>query len=122
MPKYENYNLFSNIDLFAKYSLKNYKKYEKTHETYFVIPDRAEYIEYYPEFKQIPMENIIVSNLGTREDKNLIEEYKKQIKSSKPSVIYMPEICTNSKIKYSKDKNIQVIQTTITPVFKIYIN
>ena len=118
MPKYENFNLFSNIDLMAKYSSFDFKK-QNNYESYFVIPDYINYIDYY---KDIPKEKVIVSNYGVREDVDLIYEYKKQIKTKNKVVLYLPEICTNSEIKYSKSLNIKRINTTMVPIYKIYLD
>ncbi|MBQ9149909.1 glycosyltransferase family 39 protein [bacterium] len=119
IPKYENFNLFSNIYLMAKYSSDDYKDY-KAYESYFVIPDRVDYIKYFPE---IPKDRVIVSNFGVREDVDLISYYLQQInyKKGEKIILYLPEICINSKIKYSKELNIKKIDTTIVPVYKIYI-
>ncbi len=121
MPKYENYNLFSNIDNLIKYSIQDYKNY-KYENVYFIIPDTNAYLKYYPE---MPKDRVIISNLGTREDKDLIKEYVKEIKKYNPKtekiVLYLPEICINSKIKYSKKENIKKINTSILPIYKIFL-
>ncbi len=121
MPKYENYNLFSNIDTLIKYASNDYKKY-KYENVYFIVPDTKAYLKYYP---QIPKEKVIISNLGTREDKDLIKEYLKEIKKintkSNKFILYLPEICVNSKIKYSKKENIKKINTSILPIYKIFL-
>ncbi len=121
MPKYENYNLFSNIDTLIKYAINDYKNY-KYENVYFIIPDSKAYLKYYP---QLPQEKIIISNLGTREDKDLIKEYLKEIKKINPKLtnitLYLPEICVNSKIKYSKKENIKKINTSILPIYKIFL-
>jgi len=119
LPKYENFNLFSNIDLMANYSINDFI-YHKNYKAYFVIPDKIDYIKYFP---KIPSNKIIVSNFGVREDIDLIDFYKKQINYKKGNkiILYLPEICINSKIKYSKELNIRKINTTIVPVYKIYL-
>ncbi len=117
MPKYENYNLFSNIDTFIKYANKDHINQEGF-KTFFIVPDSKNYLKHYPDF---PKENIIISNLGSREDKDLLFEYKKEIPTNKKTVIYLPEICINSKLKYSDNKNIKKINTSILPVYKIYL-
>ena len=116
MPKYENFNLFSNIDLMAKYSSSDYKNHNL--ESYFVIPDRKDYIKYYP---KIPSNKVIVSNFGIREDIDLIEFYLSQTNKRKNLVLYLSEICINSKIKYSDKLDIKKIDTTIVPIYKIVI-
>ena len=116
IPKYENFNLFSNIDTFSKYSSADYKN--QTKETYFIIPDSKSYLKKYPD---LPKERVIISNTGSREDIDLLKEYKKQLPKNKEIILYVPEICINSKIKYSKSKNIKKINTSILPMYKIYL-
>jgi len=118
IPKYENFNLFSNINPMVKYSLRDYLEFEKEYNIYFVVPDKVEYMKY---FKHIPEEKIIVSQFGVREDVDLIDFYLLNIKEKKNIILYLPEICTNSKIKYSKDLNIKKLETTIVPIYKIVI-
>ena len=117
MPKYENFNLFSNIDTLMKYASFNHHDQDKSWDIYFVIPDYIDYSKYY---KDIPNDKIIVSNYGIREDVDLLKEYLKD-KNSKKILLYLPEICINSKIKYSKELNIKRINTTTIPIYKIYI-
>ena len=112
MPKYENFNLFSNINEMMKYSAADSKNNENY---YFVIPDRIDYIKY---FKDVDIKRVIVTNYGTREDIDLMNEYKKNI-SEKNAILYIPEIAVNSRIKYSKETNIIKIDTTTVPVYKI---
>ena len=116
MPKYENFNLFSNIDLMAKYSSFDYKNHNL--ESYFIIPDRKDYVKYYP---KIPSNKVIVSNFGIREDIDLIEFYLSQTNNRKNLILYLSEICINSKIKYSDKLDIKKIDTTIVPIYKIVI-
>lgn len=118
IPKYENFNLFSNINPLINYSLSDYLQYEKRYNIYFVVPDKIEYMKY---FKQIEKDKIIVSQYGTREDVDLVEFYLSKTKKKKNIILYLPEICTNSKIKYSKYANIKKIETTIVPIYKIVI-
>lgn len=120
IPKYENFNLFSNINLMANYSGSDFN-YCKNYEIYFVIPDKIDYIKY---FKFIPKDKVIVSNYGVREDIDLIEFYKNKInyKINDRIILYLPEICINSKIKYSKEINVKKINTTIVPIYKIYLD
>ncbi|MBQ4647137.1 MAG: glycosyltransferase family 39 protein [Candidatus Gastranaerophilales bacterium] len=118
IPKYENFNLFSNINPMVKYSLRDYLEFEKEYNIYFVVPDKVEYMKY---FKHIPEEKIIVSQFGVMEDVDLIDFYLSNIKEKKNIILYLPEICTNSKIKYSKDLNIKKLETTIVPIYKIVI-
>lgn len=121
IPKYENFNLFSNINSMINYSLNDYVNQEKEYDSYFVVPDRSEYMKF---FKYFPENRVIISNYGVREDIDLIEEYLKQIKrkDGRKIILYLSEICTNSKIKYSKTLNLRKIKTTIVPVYKIYID
>ena len=49
--------------------------------------------------------------------KNVSKSYKKGNKV----ILYLPEICINSKIKYSKELNIKKLETTIVPIYKIVI-
>ncbi len=112
MPKYENFNLFSNINEMMKYSISDSRNNENF---YYVIPDRIDYIKY---FKDINPDKVIVTNYGTREDIDLINSYKKKV-LYKNSILYVPEIAVNSKIKYSKILNVKKIETTGVPVYKI---
>ena len=118
IPKYENFNLFSNIDLAMNYSSSDF--INQKIETYFVVPDKKDYAKYYP---QIPYDKVIVSNYGVREDINLIEFYKNEInfKKGDKAILYLPEICINSKIKYSKELNVKKLNTTIVPIYKIVL-
>lgn len=118
-PKYENFNLFSNIDLMANYSSYDFV-YHKDYKTYFVIADKNEYAKYFP---KIPSDRIIVSKYGVREDVDLVEFFKKEInyKEGEKVILYLPEICINSKIKYSKELNVKKINTTIVPIYKIML-
>ena len=100
------------------YSLRDYQEYKKDYNIYFVIPDRIEYLKY---FKYAPKENIIVSRYGVREDIDLIKFYLSKTKEKKNIILYLPEICINSKIKYSKELNIKKLETTIVPIYKIVI-
>ena len=118
IPKNENFNLFSNINPMINYSLRDYLEYENEYNIYFVVPDKVEYMKY---FKHIPEEKIIVSQFGVREDIDLIDFYLSQIKEKKNIILYLPEICINSKIKYSKELNIKKLETTIVPIYKIVI-
>ena len=118
-PKYENFNLFSNINLMANYSVSDFV-YHKNYKSYFVIPDKKEYAKYFP---KIPSDKIIVSKFGVREDIDLIEFFKKEIRYKKGDkvILYLPEICINSKIKYSKVLDVKKINTTIVPIYKIML-
>ena len=78
-------------------------------------------MNYMKYFKHIPEEKIIVSQYGVREDVDLIEFYLSKIKEKKNIILYLPEICTNSKIKYSNNLNIKKLETTIVPIYKIVI-
>ncbi|MBR5303321.1 MAG: glycosyltransferase family 39 protein [Candidatus Gastranaerophilales bacterium] len=118
IPRYENFNLFSNINTMVNYSLRDYIEHEKDYKIYFVVPDKTEYMKYY---KNVPEEKIIVSQYGVREDVDLIEFYLSKIKEKKNVMLYLPEICINSKIKYSKALNIKKLETTIVPIYKIMI-
>lgn len=118
ISKNENFNLFSNINSMINYSLRDYLEYQKEYNIYFVIPDRIEYMKY---FQYIPKEKIIVSQYGTRENIDLIKFYLSKTKEKKNIILYLPEICTNSKIKHSKDINIKKLETTIVPIYKIVI-
>lgn len=118
IPKNENFNLFSNINSMINYSLRDYQEYKKEYNIYFVIPDRIEYLKH---FKYAPKENIIVSQYGVREDIDLIKFYLSKTKEKKNIILYLPEICINSKIKYSKELNIKKLETTIVPIYKIMI-
>ena len=81
-----------------------------------------DYINYFKnDFKNISKNNILISNFGSREDKDLILEYKKMAKKESNLIFYVPEICVNSEIKYRKNPNIQKIETTIFPIYKITI-
>ena len=70
MPKYENFNLFSNIYFMVKYSTSDYYKYQNTDtDIYFIIPDNIKYIDYFKnEFKDIDTSKIIISNNGIKEN------------------------------------------------------
>ena len=118
MPKYENFNLFSNINEMMKYYTADGLK---SKNSYFAVPDRIEYISYFKKVnKDIDLKKAIVSNYGTRDDIDLKEFFKSKI-TSKEFELYIPEICTNSKIKFSKDENVKTIYTTTVPVYKIQI-
>lgn len=121
IPKYENFNLFSNINSMVGYSLNDYMQYEDEYKIYLVVPDKAEYMKYFRNFSQ---DRVIVSQYGVREDVDLIQFYLEKInyKKGEKAIFYLPEICINSKIKYSKNLNIRKIKTTIVPVYKIYID
>ena len=43
MPKYENFNLFSNINLMAKYSFLDSETNKDKYNSYYIIPDKFEY-------------------------------------------------------------------------------
>ncbi len=116
IPKYENFNLFSNIDSQVQYFQKDYKNNKNS---YFIMPDNIRYAYYY---KDLPVEKIIVSNYGIRQDIDLINNYLSKIKQKENIVLYIPEICTNLKIKQSKELNIKKINTAIMPLYKVYIN
>lgn len=125
MPKYETFNQFSNIDLFVRYSLNDIKKYPKE-ESFLVLLENEKYLNYFKkDFKNIENSNIIVTNLNNPEKIDIINHYKKIIKSKnknlKKAVIYLPEMCINSKIKFSNQENIKTINTTIMPIYKIFI-
>jgi len=119
IPKYENFNLFSNINLLMKYVMKDIKN-NSEYEKYIVIPDYIDYIKYF----DIKLnDRIIVSNFGVREDIDLLNYYLSLIKNkeNKKIILYLPEICINSKIKYSNNINIKRIETTIVPIYKIVL-
>lgn len=121
MPKYENYNLFSNISQVAQFYGYDVK-YNENKENYFITPDFIDYIKYYP---FIDKTKTIVSNYGVREDVDLMKFYLSQVKETKKEIVfYLPEICMNSKIKFMKDnKNIKIrkFETNMVPIYKIYI-
>lgn len=116
-PRYENFNIFSNINQFISFSQNDYLQ-NKEYTSYFIIPDKFQYIKHFP---LIPKERVIVSNYGVREDVDLIKEYKKHTTEEK-ILLYIPEICTNSEIKYSDDKNIEIVETTMVPLYKVFLN
>ena len=118
IPKYENFNLFSNINLMMKYSISDSAN-QKEYDSYFVIPDKIEYSKY---FKNVSLTKIIVSNYGVREDIDLLDFYLNKINKKRKLVLYLPEICINSKIKYSKKINMVKINTSIVPIYKIYLD
>lgn len=81
IPKYENFNLFSNIYFIVKYSAADYKQYSEDYDVYFIIPDNQKYTNYFKnDFKNIKSSQIIISNNGIKEDIDMIDEY---IKNSK---------------------------------------
>ena len=43
------------------------------------------------------------------------------VKNGNKIILYLPEICINSKIKYSKELNDKKINTTIVPIYKIVL-
>lgn len=122
MPKYENYNLFSSIDFMANYSISDYKNIDKKYVSYFVIPDKMSYLNYYKEFKNIDKDRIIVSNFGVLENVDLLKFYLKNTKKEEHIVFYLSEICMNSKIKFSKTLNLKQINTPTVPIYKLLIN
>jgi len=123
IPKYENFNLFSNIYQTVKFSTVDYKNQNSQYDVFFVVPDMIDYVNYFKEdFKDINREQILVSNFGSREDKDLIEEYKRMSKKKSNVIFYVPEICVNSKIKYEKNLTVKKISTTIVPIYKITLD
>ena len=46
-PKYENFNLFDNINLMMKYSYLDSKN-NNEYQSYFIVPDKIEYVKYFP--------------------------------------------------------------------------
>lgn len=117
MPKYENFNLFSNINFAMQYAAKD-SVYYKEQNIYFVIPDNISYIKYFP---NIDKSKVVVSKYGVREDIDLVQYYLNQIKEKNNIILYLPEICINSKIKYSNNLDVKRINTTIVPIYKIVI-
>lgn len=118
IPKYENFNLFSNIDLMIQYGALDYKT-QKT-KSFFIISDKISYIKYYP---KINPKSAIEVDFKVDENTDLINKYLKKInyKKGEKIILYLPEMCINSKIKFSKTLNLRKIETTIIPVYKIYI-
>ncbi len=112
-PKYENFNLFSNLDMVAQFYESNYM--EQKMPNYLVISDRIDYAKY---FSSIPKERIIVSNYGIREDVDLFKEFKALIPDKK-AILFVPEICVNSKM--AQDINTTKINTTIVPIYKVVL-
>ncbi len=118
-PKYENFNLFSNIYFMVKYSTVDSLNYDENYDVYFVIPDNIKYTNYFKnDFDKLKNPNIIISNNGIKENIDMINDYVKNSKKKKV-VFYMPEICTNQIIK--KQYNAQKIVTSILPVYKIFV-
>lgn len=116
IPKYENFNLFSNIDLLVNYFSNDYKIQNKN--SYLIISDKIDYLKYYP---QIPKDKVVISKYGIREDVDLLEYFKSQIPNKNNAILYLGEICINSKLKKANDVNIKKIETTIVPIYKIVL-
>ncbi len=118
-PKYENFNLFSNIYFMVKYSTVDSLNYDESYDVYFVIPDNKNYTNYFKDdFNKLENPKIIISNNGIKENIDMINDYVKNSKKKKV-IFYMPEICTNQIIK--KQYNAQKIVTSILPVYKIFV-
>ena len=117
MPKYENFNLFSNINFSIQYAIEDSKKY-KDCDIVYVIPDSVDYLKYFPDMQN---KKIIVSDYQVREDIDLLDFYTSKTNKNKKTIIYLPEICVNSKIKFSKSSNIKRINTTFVPIYKIVL-
>jgi len=117
MPEYENYNLFSNINFSLEYALEDNKNYSDWN-IYYIIPDSIDYIKYFPE---IDKNKVIVSNFGVREDVDLINYYLSKIPQKEKIILYSPEICINSRIKFSQNLNVKKIDTTFVPIYKIVL-
>ena len=119
VPKYENFNLFSNIYFMVKYSTVDSVNYDDSYDVYFVIPDNYKYTNYFKnDFNKLKNPKIIISNNGIKENIDMINEYVKN-SNKKRVIFYMPEICTNQIIK--KQYNAQKIVTSILPVYKIFV-
>ncbi len=119
IPKYENFNLFSNIYFMVKYSTVDSVNYDDSYDVYFVIPDNYKYTNYFKnDFNKLKNPKIIISNNGIKENIDMINEYVKN-SNKKRVIFYMPEICTNQIIK--KQYNAQKIVTSILPVYKIFV-
>ena len=117
-PKYENFNLFSNIHLLIKYSSVDSKYYSQEYDIYTIIPDNIKYTNYYKnEIKNINSK-FIVSNNGILEDIDMLDEIIKK-SDKKKVVIYLPEICTNQFVK--QKYKVKKIFTSILPVYKIIV-
>ena len=117
-PKYENFNLFSNIYFLMKYSSFDLKYYNQEYNIYTIVPDNIKYTNYYKNEIKNKNSKFIVSNNGIKENIDMIDEIIK--KSDKVKiVIYLPEICTNQFIK--QKYKVKRIVTSILPVYKIIV-
>ena len=119
-PKYENFNLFSNISQMVMYSYLDSEANKDKYKTYFVIPDVVEYTKYFPYLQK---EKIVVSKYGMLDDEFVVEKILNDIddKTSK-KILYFPESTFNFMLRQSKKLNVRKIETTIMRVYKVYIN
>lgn len=120
IPKYENFNLYANIDFLARYFISDYQN--NPYRSYIVIPDYKDYIKYYP---QIPEDRVIVADFDPGNDLDILKKYATLIPDNpkkEPVILYIAEMNINPKVKFSNDENIKSIKTTFVPIYKITIN
>ena len=113
-PKYENFNLFSNIEYLAKYIKNDYKNYSTDYDIYYLIPDNIKYLNYY----NLPKDKAIVTNCPINESYELILDIIKY-SNKKKIVIYFSETFINKDI--INNLHPKKIETTILPIYKISV-
>ncbi len=118
-PKYENFNLFSNINLMAKYSYLDSETNKDKYSSYFIIPDKLEYIKFFP---FIDRKKVIVLDCGMLNDDKLIEKILNNIEDKKSKkILYFPEQTFNFALRNNENLKTKKIKTTIMRVYKVYI-
>ncbi len=119
MPKYENFNLFSNINLMAKYSFLDSETNKDKYHSYYIIPDKFEYIKFFP---FIDRNKVIVLDCGMLNDDKLVDKILNNIEDKKSKkILYFPEQTFNYALRNNEKLKAKKIKTTLMRVYKVYI-
>jgi hypothetical protein len=103
----------------AKYSHLDSMQNKSKYSTYYIIPDKYEYIKFFP---YIDRDKVIVLNCGMLNDEKLIEKILDNIDDKKSKkILYFPEQTFNYALRNSKELKTRKIKTTIMRVYKVYI-
>lgn len=118
-PKYENFNLFDNINLMMKYSYLDSKN-NNEYQSYFIVPDKIEYVKYFP---YINKKQVIILESKDLNNPNSLDNILEKIdKTNARKILYFPELPFG--YVYKKFDNIKAkkIETTLMRIYKVYID